>query len=259
MVAALSPDNRLIALHGSARNRYRISVWDIERRELRASFHTVDYFSRIAFSRDSKSIAVVYWRRASKDHSLRVYGAASLKLQRELPTVGGESAEIVFSKDGRSLYAASADGDARQWDYKTGRLLREFRIPAPGKSPAPWFVLAALTAVWTVLWFRLPADPDSVGASSDLQKRDQWLVAALTAMGLISGLMVHAGLALPWDSKLGGGLIFVALAIPLCSLIPLILTDAISRFSFSYLTVTYSLVFCVWMTMYWYWRMDELR
>src|SRR5262249_19018112 len=113
---SLSPDGQTLATAG----REGVKLWEVatgkeQPREAMNKFGCV----AVAFAPDGKLLA-------SGDHnSVKLWEVATGKEVQALSGFKGEVSQILFSRDGRTLFTASYDRAVRLWEVRTGQLIRE--------------------------------------------------------------------------------------------------------------------------------------
>lgn len=126
---AFSPDGRMMS---TGSDSGRAEIWDVAtRKRLRSLIHK-DAVNAVAFSPDGRTLATASGSEHRKgeptDHNIRIWNAATGRLIRTIGGFDGIVHAVVFTKDGRSIVSASADGTVRMWDVLTGRLVRDYGI-----------------------------------------------------------------------------------------------------------------------------------
>jgi WD40 repeat protein/HEAT repeat protein len=124
--AALSPNTRQVAF--AARKGHEVQVCDAVTGNV---VHTFPEFkpqvSRLAYSPDGKSLALVLFRRDFTANGLqvldevKVFDTATWKERLDLGKIGGEVAEVQFTGDGRHLVVACEDGLVLIREATTGK------------------------------------------------------------------------------------------------------------------------------------------
>ncbi|MFO0841799.1 MAG: PQQ-binding-like beta-propeller repeat protein [Gemmataceae bacterium] len=118
---ALSPDGRLVATAG----RDGLKLWEVatgkeQPREAMGRHSCV----AVAFAPDGKLVA------SGDGERVKLWEAATGKEVAELKGFKGELSQLVFSRDGRTLFTASYDRFVRLWDVRSGRLVHEVEAHA---------------------------------------------------------------------------------------------------------------------------------
>lgn len=94
--------------------------------------HT-NIINSVAISRDGKTLAT-----ASKDHTGRLWDAATGAQLHELRGHAASVVSVAFDPDGARVVTAGKEGIARVWDVATGKMLRELRGHADELKSAAW-------------------------------------------------------------------------------------------------------------------------
>jgi Tol biopolymer transport system component len=113
---ALSGDGKTLATAG----RDGLHLWDLASgKELPREAMSKHNCVAVAYSPDGKLVA-------SGDSScVKLWEAATGKVVNTLGGYQGELSQLVFSRDGRTLYTGSYDRAIRLWEVRTGRLIHE--------------------------------------------------------------------------------------------------------------------------------------
>ncbi len=121
-VAWFRDDNRLAA----SREDGSLQLWNGESRELKdAIVAHPDCAYAIALSPHAAIAAS-----AGRDGSVRLWSVKGDKFAPETALLvnGPRTFSVLFSPDGRDLFAGSENGEIRQWEVKTRKLLRVLRV-----------------------------------------------------------------------------------------------------------------------------------
>jgi hypothetical protein len=113
---ALAPDGKTLATAG----RDGLRLWDLTSgKDLpRDEMNRYNCVS-VAFSPDGKLLA------CGDSSCVKLWEAATGKVVNTLGGYKGEISQLVFSRDGRTLYTASYDQAVRLWEVRTGRLIHQ--------------------------------------------------------------------------------------------------------------------------------------
>jgi WD40 repeat protein len=109
--AALSPDGKFLAVAGGNRN-LPVALWDVQAGRIVRKFAGIKYAGSVAFSPDSKIVAVG----SQGDTNIKLFSAITGEL---LQTLGGNNfsfSQLLFSPDGR-LLAVKANMPGRVYFY----------------------------------------------------------------------------------------------------------------------------------------------
>ena len=117
--AFFSPDQNNILTWSSS----KIEVWNIKQKQLVTNFSENSYVRWASFSPDGLRIVT-----CTVDSGIKIWDAASGKLQKKLLGHSGVVATVSFSPDGRDIVSASYDKTMRIWDANTGKI--KFTISA---------------------------------------------------------------------------------------------------------------------------------
>jgi WD40 repeat protein len=122
---ALSPDGRTLATAG----RDGLRLWDLNTgKDMPRTDMNQHNCVAVAFAPDGKLVA-------SGDSScVKLWELATGKVVNVLSGFRGELAQLLFSRDGRTLYTSSYDRFIRLWEVRTARLIHE----AEGHSGWVW-------------------------------------------------------------------------------------------------------------------------
>jgi WD40 repeat protein len=148
---AFSPDGKLLAAcTGEPKDKGCVTVWDVTTRRPRFSHSAEHGLPDVAFSPDSKRLAV-----AGYDHTAKLFDIASGELRRSLRHPQ-EVRSVGFSPDGKTLATGSYDAIVRLWDSEgkeTKRLTGATQwIYAVTFSPDGTLLLAAAGGDGARLW-----------------------------------------------------------------------------------------------------------
>ncbi len=127
--ADVSMDGRLVAVASQDKSVYLI---DAVTRELRVLRGHVDQVTAVAFSLDAKTLAS-----GALDGEIRLWSTRERQNVRSVPTQQGKLNALDFSRDGRSLAAASRKG-VRIYETSTGKLVAKL-ASAQGRQQAVRF------------------------------------------------------------------------------------------------------------------------
>ncbi|VTS02572.1 WD40 repeat domain-containing serine/threonine-protein kinase [Tuwongella immobilis] len=147
--AAFTPDSKrlLVGQYDSA------MLWDLEKSEPVRHFRTdgMNWCMATAVSPDGK---FAFTGGGFRDH-IRVWELDTGKLVRAFSKSHGPPRCLAIADDGRRL-AECSDGTVRVWDWTTGTMLREFRIPNLEMNGVTWCdagqCLAIVRADGRVVW-----------------------------------------------------------------------------------------------------------
>jgi WD40 repeat protein len=115
---AYSPDGKaLAAAHG-----WWVTLWDRERRTIRAIFEPAHWCTDVAFSPNGRLLAVM-----GHDKDLDILSVARGKKVATLTGHSGQVHAVAFRADGKALASASADRTLKLWDLAGGKELTTFR------------------------------------------------------------------------------------------------------------------------------------
>jgi WD40 repeat protein len=118
-VAAISDDGRLIFTGDHSGNA---CIWEASTGRAQFRVRLAHYPSAVAFSRDSKLIAI-----APMGDSVQVFDLGAGKLLYQTNAVTGGTAALAFSRDGTLIATADADTAVRVRDARSGKLVAENR------------------------------------------------------------------------------------------------------------------------------------
>jgi WD40 repeat protein len=121
---AVTPDGEFVATAGKDGT---MRLWESATGRQVALLQGKDFFSRVAFAPDGKTLAVSSGYKAP---SLRLLRIPDLKEVRRFDFGGRTSRTLLFTPDGRKLVAE--DGEVRAWDVRTGRQLLRIEGDIPG-------------------------------------------------------------------------------------------------------------------------------
>jgi outer membrane protein assembly factor BamB len=179
---ALSPDGRLVATAG----RDGLRLWEVATgKELPREAMARHSCVAVAFAPDGKLVA------SGDAERVKLWEVVTGKEVADLKGFKGELSQLLFSRDGRTLYTASYDRFVRLWDVRSGKLAHEVEAHAGwvwGIALSPDERLLASCSVDTklLLWETATfARPGGEGSAklSETQLEAHWKHLASTDAG----------------------------------------------------------------------------
>jgi WD40 repeat protein len=149
--AALSPDDRYLAIGGFLTPEGDIRLLDFQTGEVVAVFQGhKNVVHALAFSPDGRWLAS-----GSADRTIRLWDVTSRKCLRVLGGHEGSVLAVAFSPDGARLVSGSVDQNLHLWNAKTGELIQKMRHHTGGVRTVAFSrdgrFIASGSADWSVL------------------------------------------------------------------------------------------------------------
>ncbi|MCW3053704.1 MAG: repeat, subgroup [Chthonomonadales bacterium] len=118
-----SPDGSLLACAGERDMAQCAEIWRVGAGELQCVLNASSEVCAIAFSPDSRSLALNTGRFPNGDYGIDLWDVRTARRRKTLIGHAGGVISLAYSPDGATLVAVNASGAIRIWDPRSGAIL----------------------------------------------------------------------------------------------------------------------------------------